>query len=218
MKMPRVGLSDKQKTIRILPKPLISFVHGLVERTVVLFIMLGLSPNTLTVIALLLGMGSGIFFALGHPIWAGILLIFCGVFDILDGMVAVKTNRKSIFGAIFDSTLDRYSEFFVYLGLAYYFRNHWALWVLFFTFLGSTMVSYTRARAEGLGIECKVGLMQRAERLVFVSLGAITAALLNVYKPVIIVILIAIALISNIAAFQRVLYVKRVEKKRIEAA
>ena len=210
-------MTDQQKSRRILPEPLILFVHGLVERTVVLFIKLKFSPNALTVIALLLGMGSGIFFALGHPIWAGILLIFCGAFDILDGMVAVKTNRKSIFGAIFDSTLDRYSEFFVYLGLAYYFRNHWALWILFFTFLGSTMVSYTRARAEGLGIECKVGLMQRAERLVFVSLGAIIAPLLNVYKPVIIVILIAIALISNIAAFQRVLYVKRVEKNRIQS-
>ncbi|MBN1223449.1 MAG: CDP-alcohol phosphatidyltransferase family protein [Candidatus Aminicenantes bacterium] len=211
-------MNDKQKNLRLLPKPLLLFVHKLIERTVVLFIKLKFSPNTLTVLALLLGLGSGVFFGMEHPIWAAGLLILCGIFDILDGMVAVKTMRTTVFGAIFDSTLDRYSEFFVYLGLAYYFRNHWAIWVLFFTFLGSTMVSYTRARAEGLGIECKVGIMQRAERIVLVSLGAIIGPLLDIYVPVIIGILIFIALISNIAAFQRVFHVKKVEKQRNKTA
>lgn len=203
-----------KKPVRILPRPLIEAVRKLIEKTVVLFIKLKFTPNTLSVITLFWGLGSGLFFAFGRPIEGAILLLLCGMFDVLDGMVAVRTNRQSLFGAIFDSTLDRYSEFFVYLGIAYYFRDHWAVWVPFFTFLGSTMVSYTRARAEGLGIECKVGVMQRAERIVFVSLGAIIGSFLNIYEPVIIGILIIIALISNIAAFQRTFYVKKVEKQR----
>jgi len=204
--------------MRILPRSLIEGVRKGVEKIVVLFIKLKFTPNTLTIIALIMGLGSGICFAFGQPIWGAVLLILCGLFDILDGMVAVKTDQKSLFGAIFDSTLDRYTEFFVYLGIAYYFRNHWAVWVPFFTFLGSTMVSYTRARAEGLGIECKVGVMQRAERIVFVSLGAIVGSLLNLYEPVIIGILIIIALVSNVAAFQRTFYVKKVEKQRKNGA
>jgi len=192
----------------------IDFVRGLIEKTVVLFIKLKFTPNTLTVATLFWGLGSGILFALGHPIGGALLLILCGIFDVLDGMVAIKTNTQSLFGAIFDSTMDRYTEFFVYLGIAYYFRDHWAVWVPFFTFLGSTMVSYTRARAEGLGIECKVGVMQRAERIVFISLGAIFGSLLNIYEPIIIGILITIALVSNIAAFQRTFYVKKVENHR----
>ena len=205
---------QKKNPIRILPRSAIDFVRSLIEKTVVLFIKLKFTPNTLTVTTLFWGLGSGILFALGRPIGGAVLLILCGIFDILDGMVAIKTNKQTLFGAIFDSTLDRYTEFFVYLGIAYYFRDHWAVWVPFFTFLGSTMVSYTRARAEGLGIECKVGVMQRAERIVFISLGAIVGSLLNIYEPVIIGILITIALVSNIAAFQRTFYVKKVEKQR----
>ncbi|MCP4296706.1 MAG: CDP-alcohol phosphatidyltransferase family protein [Proteobacteria bacterium] len=200
--------------MRILPRPAMNFVRNIIEKTVVLFIKLKFTPNTLSVFTLFWGLGSGILFALGHPIGGAVLLILCGIFDILDGMVAVRTNRQTLFGAIFDSTLDRYTEFFVYLGIAYYFRDSWAVWVPFFTFLGSTMVSYTRARAEGLGIECKVGIMQRAERIVFVSFGAIVGSLLNIYEPLIIGILIFIALISNFAAFQRTFYVKKVEKQR----
>ena len=204
----------KKKPVRILPRSLIEAVRKSIEKIVGVFIKLKFSPNTLSLITLFWGLGSGICFALGHPIWGAVLLILCGLFDVLDGMVAVKTNRQSLFGAIFDSTLDRYTEFFVYLGIAYYFRDHWAVWVPFFTFLGSTMVSYTRARAEGLGIECKVGVMQRAERIVFVSLGAIVGAVLNIYEPLIIGILIIIALVSNVAAFQRTFHVKKVEKQR----
>lgn len=205
---------QKKKPLRILPRPAIEFVRRLIEKTVSLFIKLKFTPNTLTIFTLFWGLSSGILFAMGRPIGGAILLILCGIFDVLDGMVAVKSNKQTLFGAIFDSTMDRYTEFFVYLGIAYYFRDHWAIWVPFFTFLGSTMVSYTRARAEGLGIECKVGVMQRAERIVFISLGAIVGSLLNIYEPVIIGILITIALVSNIAAFQRTFYVKKVEKQQ----
>jgi len=121
-----------------------------------LFINLRISPNTLSFLALLAGAAACILFSLEKLFWGGILIIICGFFDIIDGKVAERTNRKSLFGAMFDSTLDRYSEFFIYLGLAIHFRNHWVLWIAFLAILGSTMVSYTRARAEGLGIEYKL--------------------------------------------------------------
>jgi CDP-diacylglycerol--glycerol-3-phosphate 3-phosphatidyltransferase len=175
------------------------------------FVGLNISPNVLSVFGVLAGLGAGLLFALNHPAWAAVLIIVSGVFDILDGKVAAKANKKSLYGAIFDSTLDRYSEFFIYFGLAVYFRNRWPLWVLFFTFLGSTMVSYTRARAEGLGIECKIGFMQRAERMTLLVIGALVGSIFRIFDLAMIVVLIAIALISNITAFERTLHVRKIE-------
>jgi CDP-diacylglycerol--glycerol-3-phosphate 3-phosphatidyltransferase len=203
-----------QKPFRILPKKLLSEFPKLLNPLINLLVRLKISPNALTIIALLAGIGAGVLFFFERLVWAGILIIICGIFDIIDGKVAVLTNKQSLYGAIFDSTLDRYSEFFIYLGIASYFRNHWALWITFWTILGSTMVSYTRARAEGLGFECRVGFMQRAERMVFLSVGTILGSLFKVFDTVMIAILIFIALVSNIAAIQRTLYVRKVEKQR----
>lgn len=203
-----------QETIRILPQKLISSFLRQLSRIASLFISLKIKPNTLSLIALFSGLGAGVFFFFEEPFWAGVLIIICGLFDILDGKVAVGSNQKSLFGAILDSTLDRYSEFFIYLGLALHFRNHWALWLVFFTFLGSAMVSYTRARSEGLGIECKVGFMQRAERMIFLSLGSIAGSIFKVFDPAMIAVLGIVAIVSNITAFQRTFYVKKAEKQR----
>jgi len=203
--------SHPQKTFRILPEKLVSSVVEFSQKVAVLFINLKISPNKLTVTAFLAGLGAGVLFFFEKPLLAGIMILISGAFDMLDGKVAVKSDRESLFGAIFDSTLDRYSEFFIYLGLAAHFRNHWALWVIFFTLLGSTMTSYTRAKAEGLGIECKIGIMQRAERMVLLFSGAIAGSILKIFNPVMIAVLAIIALVSNITAFQRLFYVKKVE-------
>ena len=203
-----------QQTSRILPRRLIASFPRHLSRLTSLLISLRVNPNTISVLALLAGLGAGLLFYFQKPLWAGIVVIICGLLDILDGKVAVGSKRKSLFGAIFDSTLDRYSEFFIYLGLAAYFRNHWALWLAIFAFLGSTMVSYTRARAEGLGVECKVGIMQRAERMVFLSSGSILGSLFKVFDPAIIGVLVLIAIFSNIAALQRTFYVRKVEKQK----
>lgn len=186
-----------------------SFSNGVAD----LFVALKFTPNTLTIFALLFGVGAGALFALEMPGWAALMIFLCGLFDMLDGKVAAKTNTTSDFGAIFDSTLDRYSEFFIYVGLAYYFRDSWALWVPFFTFLGSTMVSYTRARAEGLGIECKIGVMQRAERMALLLLGTILGIALDIFDPMMTVILLSIAVISNVTALQRTFYVRKVTRR-----
>lgn len=206
--------TQTQQPIRILPRRLISSFPRYLDRLASLLISLRIHPNTISVLALITGAGAGLLFFFEKPLWAGVIIILCGILDILDGKVAVGSNRKSLFGAIFDSTLDRYSEFFIYLGLAAYFRSHWALWVAIFAFLGSTMVSYTRARAEGLGIECGVGIMQRAERLVFLSFGSILGSLFKVFDPVIIGVLMLIAGASNITAFQRTFYVKKIERQK----
>lgn len=196
---------------RILPKQLSTFADNSADSIANLFISLKFTPNSLSFIALMLGLVAGILFAIAQPLWAGVVIILCGFFDLLDGQVAAKTDKKSLFGAIFDSTLDRYAEFFIYLGIAYYFRDHWALWLCFFTFFGSSMVSYTRARAEGLGMECQIGIMQRAERLGLLALGALFGSVFVVFDSVMIAVLIAIAVISNFTAFQRIFHVKKME-------
>lgn len=206
--------SQTQESFRILPKKLITLTLDSLNQVAYLFVNLKIGPNALSFMALMSGIGAGVLFFLGHPFWAGISIVICGLFDILDGKVAANTNQKSLFGAIFDSTLDRYSEFFIYLGLAAYFRNHWALWLTFWTILGSTMVSYTRARAEGLGIECKIGIMQRAERMVLLFSGAIIGSFFKIFDPAMIAVLAIIAVVSNVTAFQRTFYVKKIEKQK----
>ena len=205
--------SQTEQSFRILPKKLISFTLDSLNQVAYLFVNLKIGPNALSFMTLISGIGAGVLFFLKHPFWAGIMIVTCGLLDILDGKVAVNTNQKSLFGAIFDSALDRYSEFFIYLGLAAYFRNHWALWLIFWTILGSSMTSYTRARAEGLGIECKIGIMQRAERMLLLFLGAMIGSLFNIFDPAMITVLAIIAVFSNITAIQRTFYVKKVEKQ-----
>lgn len=203
---------QKKRNIRIMPQFLIRAATDFSNAVADLFVALKFTPNTLTVFALLFGMGSGVIIALEKPGWGALFIFLCGLFDMLDGKVAAKTNTKSDFGALFDSTLDRYSEFFIYVGFAYHFRDSWALWIPFFTFLGSTMVSYTRARAEGLGIECKIGVMQRAERMALLLLGTILGVVFDIFDPLMIGILLIIAVISNFTALQRTYYVWKVTR------
>jgi CDP-diacylglycerol--glycerol-3-phosphate 3-phosphatidyltransferase len=202
-----------QRSGRILPRKWIDIVLQSLESTAALLVKLKFTPNTVTMLALFAGIAAGYCFATGRPLAAALFILLSGVFDILDGKVAKHRNQSSKFGAIFDSTLDRYSEFALYLGLAYYFREHWALWVTFFTFLGSTMVSYTRARAEGLGIECKVGIMHRAERMVIMAAAGLVGHFFDIFDPVMIGVLILIAVVSNVTAWQRTFYVRKVEKR-----
>ncbi len=205
--------SQTEDSFRILPKKLISFTLDSLNQVAYFFVNLKIGPNALSLLALIFGVAAGVLFFLKHPFWAGIAILICGLFDILDGKVAANTNQKSLFGAIFDSALDRYSEFFIYLGLAAYFRDRWAIWLTFWTILGASMVSYTRARAEGLGIECKIGIMQRAERILILFLAAMIGSLGKIFDPAMITALAIIAVFSNITAIQRTFYVKKVEKQ-----
>jgi CDP-diacylglycerol--glycerol-3-phosphate 3-phosphatidyltransferase len=201
------------RLLGVIPKTwVLGFVSSLARLSDVL-VRLDVSPNFITFLALLAGLAAGALFAFNHPGWAAVLIFICGALDVVDGKVAVKAKKQTLYGAIFDSTLDRYSEFFIYFGLAYYFRGRWPMWIPYFTFLGSTMVSYTRARAEGLGIECKVGFMQRAERMILLVLGTLIGTIFKVFDPAMIAVLTAIAVISNITALERTLHVKKIERQ-----
>lgn len=201
-----------QQYFRLLPQKSITYTLNILNKIAFLLDKVNINPNFLSTISLIFGLGAGILFYLQRPLWAGMFIIICGAFDILDGKVATRKNKKSLFGAIIDSTLDRYSEFFIYMGLAAYYRNHWALWLVFAALFSSIIVSYTRARAEGLGVECKLGIMQRAERILFLSLGAIIGALCNFLDMALILVLGIIVVISNITAFQRIFFVGKIEK------
>ncbi|XZF15156.1 DUF4833 domain-containing protein [Chitinophagaceae bacterium MMS25-I14] len=161
-------------------------IYKVIDPFVRLLIRMGLTPNAVTLIGLLLNIGVAIIFIIGaeegnrgdlsYVGWAGGLILFAGLFDMLDGQVARIGKMSSAFGAFFDSVLDRYSELVMFLGICYYLVSHHYFLSSLFAFIaliGSMMVSYTRARAEGLGIECKGGLMQRPERVVLVGISAI---------------------------------------------
>ncbi|WP_133553740.1 DUF4833 domain-containing protein [Pedobacter duraquae] len=154
------------------------FVKGLIK--------IGLTPNAVTTIGLFLNIGVAVIFIFGAEKtnrgdlsfvgWGGALVLFAGLFDMLDGQVARIGNMSSTFGAMYDSVLDRYSELILFLGICYYLvAHHYFLSSLFafIALMGSMMVSYTRARAEGLGVQSKGGLMQRPERVITIGITAI---------------------------------------------
>lgn len=178
-------------------------------------IKIGFTPNLVTTTGFVLNLvAAGMFLYAANEFtdstaivgWSGGVILFAGLFDMMDGRLARMGNMSSKFGALWDSTLDRYSELFTLFGVAMYLiLNGWIISgiVTFFAMVGSVMVSYVRARAEGLGIECKVGLMQRHERVVLTSLGAILCGIFdNIWFLVVPIIIIAI--LANITAFWRI--------------
>lgn len=165
-------------------------IYKVINPFVRLLIRLGLTPNMVTTIGLVLNIGVAIIFICGaeegrrgdlsYVGWAGGLILFAGLFDMLDGQVARLGNMSSPFGALYDSVLDRYSELILFLGICYYLVAHHYFMSSLFAFIGligSMMVSYTRARAEGLGIECKDGLMQRPERVIITGVSALACGI-----------------------------------------
>ncbi|PAW94605.1 CDP-diacylglycerol--inositol 3-phosphatidyltransferase [Mucilaginibacter sp. MD40] len=169
-------------------------IYKVIDPFVKLLIKLGLTPNAVTSIGFVLNVGVAAIFIVGSEHgnrgdfsyigWAGGLILFAGLFDMLDGQVARLGNMKSVFGALYDSVLDRYSELIMFLGICYYLVAHHYFLSSIFAFIaliGSMMVSYVRARAEGLGVECKGGLMQRPERVITIGLFAIACGISSSY-------------------------------------
>jgi CDP-diacylglycerol---glycerol-3-phosphate 3-phosphatidyltransferase len=169
-------------------------IYKVIDPFVKLLIKIGLTPNAVTVIGFILNIGVAVVFVVGaektnrgdlsYVGWAGALILFAGLFDMLDGQVARLGKMSSSFGALLDSVLDRYSELFMFLGICYYLiSQHYFISSLFafIGLIGSMMVSYTRARAEGLGIECKGGLMQRPERIILIGTSALACGIIAKY-------------------------------------
>jgi len=163
-----------------------------------------LTPNQVTVVGLGLTIFASGLAAYGQLRWAGVVLIFAGTCDILDGALARSTKASYAYGAFLDSTLDRYSEGVVYLGLAAYFLSidgplqRWLVLATLAALAGSFLVSYVRARAQSLGFTCQTGLFQRPERVV------VTVAGLLIGGPVLYVVVFLLAVVTNITALQRI--------------
>lgn len=186
-------------------------VAGLVRRRV--------HPNLISTVGFLVTLaGASIIFA-RHLLPGFVVFLLGGMMDILDGRVARRTGLASKFGAFYDSTLDRVSEIVVYFSIYAYFRPLDSFWyvgyIVITAMVGSLMVSYSRARAEALGVECKVGMMQRPERVVLLGLGGLLIPVFGAigpdwrYAPLLIA-LGAIAVLANFTALERIYEVYRV--------
>jgi len=171
----------------------------------------GVTPNMLTVMGLLLSLFTAAVIASGHFTAGGLLLLFAGVFDTFDGALARLTGKASTFGAFFDSTLDRIAEAGVGVGLLWYYTLHHNMagtTLLYLVIVGSLMTSYTRARAEGLNLECKVGLMARPERVIALGIGLLLGPLVTPW------VLLLLAVTTWATVIQRIIHVWRITEGR----
>lgn len=181
-----------------------------------LFVRLRMGPNAITMLGFLIAALSGIFYAYGWFGVAGWVMIFGSSFDMFDGRVARITGKSSRSGAFFDAVMDRFSEGACFLGLAVFFRDSAMLPVIVAALVGSMLVSYTRARGEGIGVTCAVGWMQRPERIVFLGVASVfdpvmTMALERWWMappPMLLIIAIVfIAVMTNATAVYRMIYI-----------
>lgn len=180
---------------------------------------LGITPNTLTLLGLVLSIVTAIVVAHGYFLVGGLLVLFAGIFDMFDGALARARNASSTFGAFLDSTLDRYSESIILFGLFWYalqagtlherlwpflHEQAWMLSSIYIAVVGSLMVSYAKARAEGLGLECKTGLLARPERVVILAIGLLTGAVIWA--------VLLLAVFANVTAIERIAHVWQATK------
>ena len=206
----------------LIPKPLQRGFEALLQPIVAWLIARQTNPNVLTTIGTTVLIGSGVAYGYGHAHWGGALLLLSGVFDMLDGKVARGRAVTSKFGAFYDSTLDRVGESALYIGIALFFASRgvpeWivvpAVGITVAALACSLMVSYARARAEGLGLECKVGIAQRAERIL--GLGVPTLFFgAGPHGFLLLGIVTLLALIALITVVQRVAHVHKVTTQRV---
>lgn len=195
---------ERRSSVRLIPHACFALSDRLLARITPALRRTRISPNLASLAGLAAGLAAGGLFALGRALAAGLVVIACGLLDVLDGAIAIATGRQTRFGAILDSSLDRYSEFFLFAGLGFHFRGRWALGLAALAFLGAAMVSYTRARAEGLGLSGRAGIMQRAERLALLSLAAIIGSAFGAADAALIAALALIAVFSHATAWQRI--------------
>ena len=192
---------------------LIGITFGwVIEKIVRALALSKIHPNALTFIGLLINIWAAWLFAEGKMFAAGLVVVGASVFDMVDGRVARATSQVTRFGGFFDSVLDRYSDLFLYIGLLVYYAsiNRFGYIVLTaIVMTGSVMVSYTRARAENSIPKCKVGFLERPERIVLIMIGA----LFNRMAPV----LWVLAIFSNWTVVHRMIYTWQ-EATRLEDA
>ncbi|HEY8739940.1 MAG TPA: CDP-alcohol phosphatidyltransferase family protein [Candidatus Dormibacteraeota bacterium] len=186
-----------------------AWVRRLALRAAARLRSLPVTPNQLTVTGLLVTVLAATLVALDHPFAGGAVLLFAGVFDIFDGALARASNRSYAYGAFLDSTTDRFSEAAVMVGLVVYFQRHHVFLgpvLVVLATAGSLLVSYVRARAQGLGFTCDGGLLARPERVLLTVAGLL---LTPFNTAILLVILLLLAVFSNLTAMQRMWIVWR---------
>ena len=170
-------------------------------------------PNAVTTVGFAVTIAAAGLFHQHHVRWAGFFVLLGGVLDIFDGQVARESGLASKFGSFYDSTLDRTSEIVVFLALISLYDGYgndlgesWMVYVIALAMGGSLMVSYTRAKAEALGLDCSVGLMQRAERVALLGAGSLFFGLM--WDGLVLqIILIILAVMTNVTAIHRIVWV-----------
>jgi CDP-diacylglycerol--glycerol-3-phosphate 3-phosphatidyltransferase len=185
---------------------------AIIDRIVRALALSHIHPNALTFLGLLINIWAAALFAQGRFFAAGLVVAGAGLFDMVDGKVARETNRVTRFGGFFDSVLDRYSDLGLLMGLLVYYASIDRYFYVVLTAIvmtGSVMVSYTRSRAENTIPKCKVGFLERPERIVLIILGALS----NRMGPV----LWVIAVLSNITVVHRMIYTWQETKRLAEA-
>lgn len=183
-------------------------LRGFLDPVVGLLDSIGVTPTAMTVIGLLISFIGSIFLVRGSIRLAGLILLISGLCDALDGSIARRQNSTSIFGAFIDSTGDRISELLYFGAFILYFHGEgaWGSFMILLTLValsGSLLTSYVRARAEGLGLECRVGWLERPERLVALIIGMLLGRILLTIS------LLFVAVMSVITVIQRIIHVRR---------
>jgi CDP-diacylglycerol--glycerol-3-phosphate 3-phosphatidyltransferase len=164
---------------------------------------ISLPPNLLTLSGLVASLGSAYAFKSGAFRIGALALLLAGLFDSLDGEVARRTGGATTFGAFLDSTVDRYSESLVFLGIAWHYLPGLQVLIVIAALVGSYMVSYARARSEGIGYECRAGLMERPERMILLACGGLAG------ERYLLGFLVALAVLTHLTALQRIHHVWR---------
>ena len=168
----------------------------------------GIRPNTLTLINLALSLVAAYVIAIGQFFYGGLLILLSGLFDLLDGALARFSGKTTKFGAILDSVVDRFSEAAVLCGLIVWYILQGVpleIWLILGVIISSFLVSYIRARAEGLGLQCQVGLFTRAERVIVLSIGLLSNQVF--------IALCILVLFTTITVAQRLAYLWKQERK-----
>jgi len=201
--------TEREKGLKALRSP----VYRIIDPVTRALVRHRVHPNLITTLGFLATVVAGWLYHDDHVRWAGLFVLIGGLMDIFDGRVARESGLASKFGAFYDATLDRISEVAVFIGLLSLYvgygttlADQWMIYTIVVAVAGSLMVSYTRAKAEGLGLDCNVGFMQRAERVVLLGLGSILFGLMW-DGLVVSAIIVIMAVTTNVTAIQRIVWV-----------
>lgn len=196
------------------------FWYWLTEPVEKFLIRIHATPNWITTIGVLLSMGAGLAYYLGHVGTAGYLVIVGGTCDMFDGRVARATGQQTKSGAYYDSVMDRVGESVVLIGIMGYFMDHWMFWLTAVALMGSLLVSYTKARGEGMGVDCNIGMMQRPERIMYLSTASLFDPMFKEFIApmfgwrtdvhyLLILIIIIMAIFTTISWIERMVWIFR---------